>query len=302
MQINPAPIILPSRAIELPAHGLVHGLPNAAYQRAASISQSQLKAFRKSPFHFQARYLEPVPEVFQADDEEDTSGNLFAGTLCHCATLEPDEFDKRYLVGPKVKTRAAKVWKDFVEAHPAHTVITEKQRAIAFGQAASLRRLDAVIEILEGGRCEVSAFWKDPITGLHCRCRPDCVNGEFGSAREPLAMILDVKSTQDASKQAVKLSIARYGYHHQAEWYSRGYTAASGIPVAGFVFAFVEGEYPFAASVFELEPDAWDVATRENRDALDQLARCRNKGKWPSYSPDVENVGLPRWAGGRGDY
>ena len=293
--------------IALPHTGLVHGLPNALYQRADAVSQSQLKAFRKSPFHFHARYDEPMPEVFAGteDDEEEDSRkrrSLFAGKLCHCATLEPAAFPLRYLVGPEVKTRAAKAWKEAVAANPGRVLITPREYATAQGQAASLRRLDAVAEILEGGECEVSGFWVDPATGLRCRCRPDCANREFGTVHEPLAMLLDVKSTVDASRAGAKLAIARFGYHHQCEWYSRGYAAASGVRVAGFIFAFVESEYPFAASVLELDLEAWEIATRENRDTLDQLARCRREGYWPGYSPEVENIGLPRWAGGTGEY
>lgn len=288
-----------SEALAVPSTGLVYGMPNAVYQRVAAVSQSQLKAFRRSPFHYHARHDEPVPEIFAEDTSTD---EMFDGELCHCATLEAASFDTRYAVGPQVKTRAAKAWKDFVDAHPERIAITPRQYAVAHAQAASLRRIDAVAEILEGGRCEVSAFWTDPLTGLRCRCRPDCVNDEFGTAREPRAMILDVKKTRDASRRGVQQAIARYGYHHQCEWYARGYAAASGVIVEGFVFAFVESDYPFAASVFELDPEAWEVAARENREALDALARCRAEGRWPGYSSEVENMGLPRWAGGTGDY
>jgi PDDEXK-like domain of unknown function (DUF3799) len=282
-----------------PSGGVVHGMPNAVYQRVDAVSQTQLKAFRKSPFHFFARHARAMPEIFATDAETD---EMYAGTLCHCATLEPAAFAARYVVGPPVKTRAAKAWKDFVEAHPDREAITPRQHAVAMAQAASLRSIDAVAEILDGGVCEVSAFWTDPATGIRCRCRPDCANDTFGTVRDPRAMLLDVKTTRDASRRAVQATIARYGYHHQCEWYSRGYELGRGIPVAGFVFAFVEADYPFAACVYEIDLEAWEIAARENRDALDALAECRREGRWPGYSAEVEAIGLPRWAVGAGDY
>jgi hypothetical protein len=291
-----------SASQQLPAVGIVHGLPNAAYQASPAVSQTQLKAFRKSPFHFRAMHESPVPDIFLGDEDESRNDALFGGTLCHCATLEAEAFDLRYVVGPPVKTRAAKAWKDAVEANPGRLLITPRQYATAMAQAAALRQLDAVAEILEGGLREVSAFWRDPVTGILCRCRPDCVNSEFGTVRDPQTMILDVKTTRDASRHAVQLAIARYGYHHQCEWYRRGYALASGIPVAGFIFAFVESEFPFATSTYEIELEAWEIAERENRAALDGLAQCRRDGIWPGYSAEVENIGLPRWAGGSGDY
>jgi hypothetical protein len=283
----------------LPTVGLVQGLPNAVYHRIDAVSQTQLKAFRKSPLHFDARFNREVPAIF---GEEPGSDEMFAGTLCHCATLEPELYAMRYAVGPVVKTRNAKEWREAVEANPRRVLITPRQHAVAMAQAASLRSLEAVAEILEGGQCEVSAFWIDTATGLRCRCRPDCANDTFGSRQAPKAMLLDVKTTRDASRRAVQQTIARYGYHHQAEWYSRGYAEASGVPVAGFVFAFVENEFPFAAAVYELDIEAYEIAARENRETLDALARCRRDGQWPGYPPDVENVGLPRWAGGTGEY
>ena len=295
------PLSIPSGGrIVLPETGLVLGLPNSVYQASDAVSQSQLKVFRQSPAHFHAKFGQPVPAVFA--DAYAGSDEMFAGSLCHCATLEPEAFDLRYLVGPDVKTRRAKAWTEAVEANPGRVLITPRQYAVAQAQAAALRRVDAVAEILVGGQCEVSAFWVDPLTGLRCRCRPDCANSEFGTRLDPLAMLLDVKTTRDASRRAVQMTIARYGYHCQAEWYRRGYAAASGVPVAGFIFAFVESEYPFAVSVYELDSEAFGIAGRDNRETLDRLAQCRLAGQWPGYSPEVETIGLPRWAGGSGDY
>lgn len=285
-----------------PPLGLVHGLPNDQYHRGPGLSNSGLKALRKSPWHYHALHHLPLPEWFVDDFDADVSNSLFAGTLCHCALLEPAEFDKRYLVGPQVKTRAAKLWKDFVEAHPKHTVITPRQYAVAHGQASALRAVPAVAEILDGGECEVSGYWKDPATGVLCRCRPDCMNRTFGTPSAPAVMLLDPKTTTDASAAAVKNTIARFGYHHQAEWYCRGIATITGLPIAGFIFAFVESSYPFGCRVVEIEPESYEVARRENREALELYAYCERMQNWPGYSPEIETVSLPRWAGGRGDY
>lgn len=297
MILRPVPFTEAMLLAPLPA--LVAGMPNAVYQRQRAVSQSHLKAFRKSPFHYFARHEQPVPAIF---DEDTSTEAMFGGELMHCMTLEPDEFDRRYLVGPSVSSKRVKAWSDFVAAHPDRVVITPRQFEVAQAQAASVRRLDPVAEILTGGRSEISAFWTDPATGILCRCRPDRVNDTFGTPRDPAAMLLDLKSTTDASDRGVQQAIARYGYHHQGEWYSTGYAAASGVPVVGFVFAFVESEYPFAARTVEVDAEAFEIAARENREALDALARCRAENSWPGYSTDVEPIGLPRWAGGTGEY
>lgn len=278
--------------------GLFPGMSNADYQRGPGLSNSGLKALRKSPWHYHALHRLVLPEWFSEEFDSDTSSTLFAGTLCHCATLEPLHFDERYVVGPAGVNKNTKEWKAFVAAAAPRQVITAKQYAIAHGQAASLRALPAVAEILDGGECEVSAYWIDKATGVLCRCRPDCMNRTFGTPESPAVMLLDVKTTADASSEAVRNTIARYGYHHQAEWYSRGIAQATGLPVAGFVFAFVEQAYPFACTVREIDPESYDVARRENRQALETFAYCERMQTWPSYPSDVEFVSLPRWAGG----
>lgn len=278
--------------------GLVSGLSNEAYQVGPGLSNSGLKLLRKSPWHYHATHDLPRPEWLVAMEyDAETSAALFAGTLCHCATLEPGAFDARYVVGPDIN-RNTNAWKDFVKANAPRQAISARQFAVAHAQAASLRAVPAVAEILDGGEFEVSGYWIDKATGVLCRCRPDCMNRTFGTDESPAVMLLDVKTTQDASKAAVRNTIARFGYHHQAEWYSRGIAQATGLPVAGFVFAFVESTYPFACSVYELDPEAYEVARRENREALELFARCRREGLWPGYSLEVDFVSLPRWAGG----
>ena len=289
---------LATPGIAEPPLGLVHGLPNEDYHRGPGLSSSGLKALRKSPWHYHAIHQLERPAWYADEFDADTTGALFAGTLCHCAALEPQEFDKRYVVGPEGVNKNTKEWKAFVAAQAPRTVISAKQHAIAHGQAAALRAVPAVAEILDGGEFETSAYWRDPSTGVLCRCRPDCMNRTFGTPESPAVMLLDAKTTTDASQPAIRNSVARYGYHFQAEWYSRGIAQTTGLPVAGFVFAFVESAYPFACRVVELDPESYEVARRENRELLELYARCERIGAWPGYSPEVEFVSLPRWAGG----
>lgn len=281
--------------------GVLPNLSNQEYHEGPGVSNSGLKLLRKSPYHYAASKV-PLPEWLhgsgdESDDEATRKARMFAGTLCHCATLEPEAFDERYAVGPDVR-RNTKEWKAAVEANPGRVLIKPRQKAVAIAQASALHVLEPVAEVLEGGMCEVSAYWRDEATGLLCKCRPDCVNASFGTVDEPAAVILDVKTTTDAGREAARVTVARYGYHHQADWYSRGFTIASGIPVVGFIFAFVENEWPFAVAVYELDPYSLEVAARENRQALELVAQCERTGLWPSYPADVQMLSLPRWAGG----
>jgi len=278
--------------------GFVHDLPNHDYHRGPGLSNSGLKLLRKSPWHYHSLNGIELPAWMLDEVDGEGSAAMFAGTLCHCATLEPFAFDDRYAIGPALN-KNSKEWKAFVEAAKPRQVISRKQYEVARAQATSLRNLADVREVLDGGEFEVSGYWIDPATGVLCRCRPDCMNRGFGGTFAPSSLILDVKTTQDASTTAaLRRTIANYGYHHQADWYTRGVEAITRRPVAGFVFAFVESTYPFAARCVELDRISLEIAREENDRALQVFAHCQRMDEWPAYRPGIETVSLPRWAGG----
>ncbi len=80
---------------------------------------------------------------------------------------------------------------------------------------------------------EQSVYWVDPQTGVLCRCRPDLW------ARKA-RIILDVKTTDDASAEGFAKSIANWGYDVQDPFYSDGIEVATGKPLVGFLFLAVE--------------------------------------------------------------
>jgi hypothetical protein len=93
---------------------------------------------------------------------------------------------------------------------------------------------------LTNGRAEHVLIWKDPATGVECRARVDFLaGGEL--------VVLDYKSTTDATPAAFSRQIARMGYHYQDEFYSRGVQAVFG-KRPKFIFMAQETTPPYACS------------------------------------------------------
>ena len=84
------------------------------------------------------------------------------------------------------------------------------------------------------GRTEVSFFWDDPETGVACKGRIDRMRRQHNRA-----WILDLKSTDDASKPAFTRSVVNYAYHRQADWYETGFAQASGLDVSPMLFVVI---------------------------------------------------------------
>jgi hypothetical protein len=257
----------------------------------------------RCPAHFYALHIDPdrPPRV--------TKSGQLEGTLAHCATLEPDEFDARYAVIPdgapsrptsrqwnaknpsSDSVASMRWWTSFEADNEGKTVITAEQHAVAWAQAQSLRALPEVAELMSNGRPEVSGYWIDQTTGELCRCRPDWEH----PCSQSDVILLDVKTYGDASPGEFARQVARKGYHRQDAWYSHGYEQASGRAVRAFIFAAVEDQWPFGACAYMLDEESRAKGHEENRTLLDRYAECRRTGVWPGYSPGIELISLPRW-------
>jgi exodeoxyribonuclease VIII len=140
-----------------PLVGVHHNINIDAYHSSAGISKSGLDKINQSPYHYWSHYLDPQ----RPPEEPRTSASEMAGTLLHAALLEPDEFAKRYAVGPDV-SRATKEWKAFAEANKGRACIKPDQHTDAWRQADAIRALPEIRDALRKGRAEVSAYWTAP--------------------------------------------------------------------------------------------------------------------------------------------
>lgn len=264
---------------------LDHSLTIEEYHAMPAISKSGLDSIDLSPAIFYARHVDPdrPPRGIKAGQLE--------GNLAHCAVLEPDEFDKRYVVGPSVN-RNTKVWKEFVEANPGRFAIQQDQSDTAWRQARSIFALPEVGDAFASGKPEVSAFWRDAETGAECRCRPDWVH----PVGDESVILLDCKTYSIASANEFNKQVARKRYDVQAAFYSDGYAAASGKKVLGFVFVAVETEWPHASNAFMLDAQGIAAGCEKYQRNLRTYAECLRTSKYPGYSTGIQIISLPAWA------
>lgn len=266
--------------------GLIHGMANEEYHSTPAVSNTVLSSIARSPAHCYALHV--------AEDrrKQATTPAFFAGTLAHCAILEPDALLERYMLKPEgldLRTKAGKEWRD---ALPAGVLtIGADEYATALAQRDAVRAVPELAELLAEGVAEVSAFWRDDETGLQCKCRPDWVH----TLSDGRVILVDVKTTVDASPQQFSRSVWKYGYHRQAAWYSAGYARAAGVEVAGFVFAAVTSSHPFIGAAHTLDDDYMRIGQDECRRLLDEYADCKLTGRWPAF-PGMNLLSPPAWA------
>lgn len=267
-------------------------IDSETYHASEGISSSGLKLMARSPAHYWARYLDPAREP-----KEDTP-SLLLGKQIHTAVLEPGKYMSGYYQLPDKYNRATKAGKAEYEYHEAKAkeagqdLISKENHAICQKIAEGVRTHPSASYLFDmAGMTEQSFYWTDPETGVLCKCRPDKlikVNGRL--------VVLDLKSTTDASARSFSRDAYNYGYHLSAEFYRQGVAAVSGLEVSAFILAAYEKESPFACAFYEVDAEMMAHARAEIRTLLRRYAECRAADEWPGYPEEIQPITLPNWA------
>jgi exodeoxyribonuclease VIII len=268
-------------------------MENADYHRHSAVSKSHLDQIAKSPLHYWARYLDPnrvTPEPTPA---------MAIGSAVHTHVLELDQWDARYVTAPEGinrRTNAGKAeWEAFEVASTGRTVLAKADAELVMRMGHSVFAHPAAAMLLAmPGKAETTHMWTDQATGLRCKCRPDWLTDD-GS------LIVDLKTTEDASPMGFRKSIANWRYHVQASWYLDGLEQATGKRPDQFIFLCVEKKPPFACAVYAADAEMIQIGAEAAARDLEVLATCRAAGAWPGYSDQVEMISLPPWMRPRAD-
>ena len=249
------------------------------YHANEAISHSKLETFRKRPLLFRKRYIDKAlaPE---------SSAAFIMGSALHCAVLEPDEYQFRYVVAPDVdrRTKAGKEeWAAFQAQNAGKEVISREDNEVVKRMADACRSHPIAADLLEQGEAEVT--WRVQDGSLTLQCRTDWINTKDN-------FILDVKTTEYLSDFA-RLSV-NYGYHRQAAFYTQ-LMAKLGSTNLDFYFLAVEKREPFGTILFKADTDYLSAGYHENEVDLGRLAQCYETGIWPNMPTTIEKLSLPAW-------
>lgn len=234
----------------------IYNLPAPDYRQAPGISKSMLDQIALSPAHLK----------FGITKETDA---MRLGSAAHCAALEPMEFDSRY-----------------ARANGRRKTDGDKIELTSAEWETCLRIRDAVWnhptcqDLFSVGIAEQSAWWIDPKTLMLCKCRPDWSRP---------GLLVDLKTTTDASPRGFFRSVSTYRYHVQAAFYLDGWRRLTG-DTARFIFVAVEKTPPYAVGFYDLSPSLLDEGCNLYRRDLALYENCLSHDTWPGYSNDVITI------------
>jgi hypothetical protein len=253
--------------------GFYSGLSSEAYHSAEGISTSFLKTFARAPA--KARY----------GKREETEA-LKLGTLIHCAVTEPEELPQRYAV-TDLDRMGTKAWEEAERRAGGRVLIKRPVWDEAHRIQDAVWRHPIARELLGApGPVEDSFWWTDPETQVLCRGRADKI-------ATSMRVIVDLKSTENASRDAFRKTIEDYFYDWQSFRYQDGVSHTPGgfVPEA-FVFLPIEKEEPYLVAAYELMPDDMERARDQVREQMLRCAECLRTDVWPGYSETLEPIEL----------
>lgn len=254
------------------------------YRSHPAVSRSGLWKIRESPQKF----------LWAKEHPEEPTPALLFGQLFHKMLLQPTEVWGEYAVSPNVdrRTKEGKArWAQFEADSEGKTVVNMEMVEKCVEMCAAVRNEPLAVKLLQG-ECEKPFFWVDDMTGEECKCRVDCLNTAYS---QPI--IVDVKTTTDASTEAFIRSAINYGYDLQAAMYSEGVQRNIGKKPL-FVFVAIEKDPPFAVNILQAD----ELLLRRGYDLFREYIGiyhdCKQTGNWWGYLGklnQINTLALPSW-------
>lgn len=271
--------------------GIYENVSLADYHAAPGLSSSVLKELLKSGAHYKASLKE----------EREQSTEMRLGTLVHCMLLEPEKVNLQVHVG-EYNVRRGKDW-EIAKQDGEGKLICNREEYDRAQEIAEAFRVQATshpyfngekFKLLEGLK-ENSFFASCPKSGLLLKARPDNITAN--------GVIVDFKTTSDASVDEFQRSIVKYGYYLSAAHYLNVVTEAlkqfphRSIPVAprAFVMIALETKAPYGFQVYFFSADALNAGRMHADKAMQTFKQCSETGIWEAYKKEMVEIGLPNW-------
>jgi hypothetical protein len=272
------------------------------YARINAASNSRLSRLNppSTPAHCLAYMMTP-PKKTEA---------LIIGDATHCAILEPDSFDSRFVTlgrceaikksdGKQCSSNASVITGGvaFCGTHhkgggdDARQVLTQADYDdCRFIRDAVWAHPAARELLMQGTDRELSMVWLDDPSG-------EMAKGRIDVSAPPIETIIDLKSTISAARDSFAWSIRKFGYHRQAAMYMDGADILGLGKFTNYTFIAYEKVRPYAVAVYRLLDSDILAGGAELSQLMALYAKCRREDHWPAYSEDIEDISLPTFGG-----
>ncbi|MEQ1969817.1 PD-(D/E)XK nuclease-like domain-containing protein [Xenorhabdus nematophila] len=235
--------------------GIYYDISNEDYHKDEAIGSTTIKAVSVSPANL---YFNPF------------KGNKSSqiGTAIHSALLEPDVFERDFILRGDIKTRASKEYKEILQYAGAEKILIGSEvETINKMIESAHRNTDFMDYVSAKGYSEVSMFATCPETGLNLKCR-------FDRLSDSHPYPLDIKSCRDATERGFSQAFGKFHYHVQAAFYLYVLKLVTGRELNQFCFFALENTAPYKNCMYYIGEDSLELGYKTMFESLHKLREC----------------------------
>lgn len=256
------------------------------YRAMPGLNKSSIEQILRCPLEYKLGLETPT---------EATPAMAF-GTLVHSMILEPETVDSLYHVMQASATTKAGKAERVKALEEGKTIVNASDFTKAKAMQARVQAHPAASWLLGlPGHSEVSMFWEMQTEDgriRQCKARADRI-AKVGEGE----VVIDLKTTSGpVSPAELEKTVARFGYHRQAAWYSDGYERIAGNAPVGFYFIFVSTVAPYLVTACKMDDEASAIGWGDCLKAERLLYEAEKSGVWHGYADQLIEIGLPQWA------
>lgn len=260
----------------------VHQLTDAEYfgpaLAATTLSSTGARELLKpgGPARFRHKADAGAVEVKRHFDVGHAAHSLILGSGPSLVRIDADEWRSKAVKAEVEKVRAA----GGVPMRPADF-------KAAWAMSGAVHQHPTAAKLLRSGEPERTLIWRDEATGVLCRAKADWLRPDG---------IVDVKTCESATEEALSKALLNYGYAIQAAFYLRGFRALHPGVTPFFTFIAVEKDPPHLVHVTQVGERSLAWGDRKVSEALEIYQACTEFGRWPGYpDDDITEIDLPAW-------
>jgi exodeoxyribonuclease VIII len=259
----------------------VYDITNEQYHASEGISRSKLMLLDKSPYHFWYETMSGLAVKTEATPA------MNIGSAFHTMLLEPAKFQMEFAVMPNLdrRTKGGKeMYEEFLIHAEGKIILTIDQFSKVSKMVDLISKHEIVTTLLDEAVYEQSIYWTDKETGLQFKTRPDIWSSK---------MVVDLKTTNNASAYSFMRSALEYGYYLQAGMAHEACKALDK-PFDMFVILACEKEEPHVPAIYIMKDEALQFGIDQFTNYKRKLKKCMDENKWEGYL--VQELAVPKYA------
>lgn len=256
-------------------------LTDDEYDKLPYLRASEFKAFCQSGLHYEALRKGPKKE----------SAALRFGTLVHLALLQPELFESRRVIErpfDKRTTAGKQAFSEWQATLQADSLIMSQEEFLTLLEMQ--RRFNAYLYTHEQINLQTNLIEVPGVAiccDVACKIKPDI---------NPLSnIIVDLKTTDDATVQSFSRTVFNFSYHIQAAFYALVSEEITGKPIDKFVFIAIEKNAPYALREFEFQGDELSYCKEYVEKKLVSFRNSKDFDLWDGYPNYPHKIDMPKW-------